>query len=94
MSRFAFDAASVTSLRPASKIGKVTPGANYQPRESTSNQLLSAGLARPNIAVSEISGKNASRAAPMLALAAFSACSACNQFEGAKPGVEPAFRQR
>ncbi len=51
-------------------------GWNNQVPEPESNRLLSEELMLPAFAVRLIVGKNAARAAPILALAAFSACSA------------------
>ena len=63
-------------LRPASKMGSSREGAIVNPHEPLLNRPDSSPLAVPACAVSEIRGKNAALAAPMLALAAISCCSA------------------
>jgi hypothetical protein len=63
-------------LRPASKIGCSSCAAPVKAQLPLLNRPDSSLLAVPKLAVSEIRGKNAARAAPMLALAAISCCSA------------------
>ena len=63
-------------LRPASKMGSTAWGASVQPHEPLLNRPDNALLAVPALAVRAMRGKNAARAAPMLALAAISCCSA------------------
>ena len=56
--------------------GSSSDGAIENPQESLLNRPDSSPLAVPACAVSEMRGKKAARAAPMLALAAISCCSA------------------
>jgi hypothetical protein len=63
-------------LRPASKTGSSSDGRQVKPQEPFLNRPDSSLLAVPACAVREMRGKNAARAAPMLALAATSCCSA------------------
>ena len=63
-------------LRPASKMGSSSDGAMVKPQEPFLNRPDSSPLAVPACAVREMRGKNAARAAPMLALAPISCCSA------------------
>ena len=64
-------------LRPASKIGSSSCGAKRPvANEPPWNRPDSSLLAVPTLPVSVMRGKNAARAAPMLALAAISCCSA------------------
>jgi len=58
------------------KIGRLICGWNSQLPEPASNSPDSSALRLPALAVRVMRGKNAARAAPMLALAAFSWCSA------------------
>lgn len=60
---------------PARKIGTLTLGENDHVW-SPSNRLDNASLPRPALAVNEMVGKKAARAAPISALAALSVCSA------------------
>ena len=76
MSRPARAESSPAWLRPASKIGSRAWGARVQPQEPSLNRPESALLAVPALAVRAMRGKKAARAAPMLALAAISNCSA------------------
>ncbi len=57
-------------LRPALKIGKVSVGTKLQARVPASNNLERLLLDEPVDAVRLMLGKNAARAAPILALAA------------------------
>ncbi len=76
MSRPARAESSPAWLRPASKMGSMAWGASIQLPEPPLNRSDSALLAVPALAVRAMRGKNAARAAPMLALAAISCCSA------------------
>ena len=57
-------------------MGKEMLGANFHRLLPLWNRLSSSVLAVPNVPVSAMRGKKAARAAPMLALAPFKACSA------------------
>ncbi|MCY1539549.1 hypothetical protein D9M68_751400 [compost metagenome] len=80
--------------RPAVKIGRLICGWNNQLPEPPSNRPDSSLLMLPALAVRLILGKNAARAAPMLALADLSWCSAwsrsgrrCNRSDGKPAGT-------
>ncbi|GAO04428.1 hypothetical protein PSR1_03322 [Anaeromyxobacter sp. PSR-1] len=80
-------------FRPPVKMGRSMRGENAQVPEPAVNRFDSSVEAVPTEAVSEIDGKNAARAAPMLALAALSWCSAermsgrrCRRSEGRPAG--------
>ena len=66
----------LAALRPASNNGISTCGANVHAQVPALKSPLSSVLALPRLPVSEIFGKNAARAAAMLASAASSCCSA------------------
>ena len=69
-------ASRLALLRPASKIGSSADGASEKPQAPLLNSPESSLLAVPTCAVSAMRGKKFARAAPMLALAAISCCSA------------------
>ncbi|MNT54717.1 hypothetical protein D3C72_1918970 [compost metagenome] len=58
--------------RPASKIGRSTLGVKFHAPLPLPNRSLSSALALPKAPVKVMRGKNAARAAPILALAACS----------------------
>ncbi|MNZ21524.1 hypothetical protein D3C78_385980 [compost metagenome] len=75
-------------------MGRFIWGMKVQVPVPPSNSPLSWLLAVPAVAVSEMVGKKAARAAPILALAAFRLCSAasmsgrcCSRLEGAPTGM-------
>ncbi len=76
MSRLTRATSRLARLRPASKIGSRICGAKLQPKRLSPTSPSSSVLAMPMLPVSVMRGKNAARAAPMLALAARSCCSA------------------
>ena len=95
MSRAARAASRLAWLRPASNSGCSNWPLNVQ--AVFSNRPESSVLAMPTLPVSEMRGKKAARAAPMLALAAISCCSAwrmsgrCSSTsEGRPAGTRPA----
>src|SRR2546427_263448 len=75
-SRSTLAAARLAELRPASKMGRRADGARVKPQLPLLNRPDSSLLAVPNCPVSVMRGKKAARAAPMLALALISCCSA------------------
>ncbi|MNE61945.1 hypothetical protein D3C80_1571950 [compost metagenome] len=86
-SRLAFSA-------PALKIGRLICGWNSQVPEPPLNSPDRSLLSEPALAVRLMLGKNAARAAPMLALAAFNWCSAwrmsgrrCSRSDGRPAGT-------
>ena len=78
MAREIFAESSEPLSEPALKMGTLMLGMKVQVPRPPSNRLESESLERPVVAVSEMVGKKAARAAPMLALAAFSVCSAAS----------------
>ena len=78
MSRSTLATRRLARSRPPSKIGTRTTGTKLQVCVPPPNRLERSSLAVPTAPVSVMEGKNAARAAPMLALAACRACSACS----------------
>ena len=78
MSRVTWATCRLARWPPASKIGSAMPGTKLQAPEPALNRAPRSLLAAPADAVSEMLGKKAARAAPMLAWAACSWRSACS----------------
>ncbi len=64
-------------MAPAVKIGSVTCGAKFHARDPPPKRPVSSSLPVPTEETRVMRGKKAARAAPMLALAPLSSCSAC-----------------
>ena len=87
-------ASSEARFCPAVKMGTVTCGEKLQTPVPPPNSFSNSALVDPTEAVIVMVGKNAARAAPMLALAALSVCSAskisgrcCSNSEGSPAGM-------
>jgi hypothetical protein len=79
MSRLTWATSRLARLRPWSKIGCRSCAVPVKANVPLLNRPSSSLLALPKLAVSEIRGKKAALAAPMLALAASSCCSAARR---------------
>ena len=76
MSLFTLAVSRLALLRPASKMGMSSWGTKVQALVPLLNKVSRSLLATPALAVSVMRGKNAARAAPMLAFSASRFCSA------------------
>ena len=77
MSFWIVDTSRLARSLPPSKIGTVIDGMKLHANEPPPKSAESAALSAPKLPVRLIVGKNAARAAPMLALAARKFASAC-----------------
>jgi len=73
----ASDALTCPRMRPAVKMGTVTPAPRFQIWAGPENRLERSALATPYIPVSDTEGKYAALATPIRALAEIRSCSAC-----------------